>query len=94
MNFLFSIVFSSLPRRTPLYIMQIKDQNGKKEFFNKYKEIDEILLQPEVGNRKIVVLSIIGDYRKGKSFFLDYCLRYMYNNVRKQTTIFLSFEKK
>lgn len=38
---------------------------------------------PEVENRKVVVLSIIGAYRKGKSFFLDYCLRFLYSNVRR-----------
>jgi len=36
---------------------------------------------PDVKNRKIVALSIIGVYRKGKSFFLDYCLRFLYGNV-------------
>lgn len=46
-----------------------------------YDKINEIFLHPEVVNRKIVVVSIIGAYRKGKSFFLDYCLRYMYANV-------------
>ncbi|KAL7015183.1 hypothetical protein ACKWTF_016327 [Chironomus riparius] len=33
---------------------------------------------PDVKNRKIVSFSIIGAYRKGKSFFLDYCLRFLY----------------
>lgn len=44
-------------------------------------KLGEILLHPEVKNRKIVVVSIIGAFRKGKSFLLDYCLRYMYGNV-------------
>ena len=43
--------------------------------------LDEIFLDPEVKTRKIVIVSIIGAFRKGKSFFLDYCLRYMYANV-------------
>ena len=43
--------------------------------------LDQILLHPEVKNRKIVVVSIIGAFRKGKSFFMDYCLRFMYANV-------------
>lgn len=36
---------------------------------------------PDVKNRKIVSFSIIGAYRKGKSFFLDYCLRFLYAHV-------------
>ncbi|CAG9812153.1 unnamed protein product [Chironomus riparius] len=43
---------------------------------------EEVLKQtfdhPELQNRKVVVFSIIGAYRKGKSFFLDYCLRFLY----------------
>ena len=40
--------------------------------------LDRIFLHPEVKNRKVV---IIGAFRKGKSFFMDYCLRFMYSNV-------------
>jgi hypothetical protein len=43
----------------------------------------KILLEhPDVKNRKVVALSIVGAYRRGKSFFLNYCLRFMYANVR------------
>jgi len=56
--------------------------------FSKYKEVfvrDEPLrqmfLHPDVKHRKIVAFSIIGPYRKGKSFFLNYCLRYLYTHV-------------
>jgi hypothetical protein len=43
--------------------------------------LEGLLLHPEVRNRKIVVFSIVGAFRKGKSFFLDYCLRYLYAHV-------------
>lgn len=46
-------------------------------------ELDRIFHHFEVKDRKIVVVSIVGAFRKGKSFFLDYCLRYMYANVSK-----------
>lgn len=62
-------------------ILKIEEFNGKKQFVNKYDTIDSILLQPELLDRNIVVVSIIGEYRKGKSFFLDYCLRFMYETV-------------
>ena len=43
--------------------------------------LDEMLLHPKVKNRQIVVISITGALRKGKSFFLNYCLRYLYAHV-------------
>jgi atlastin len=43
--------------------------------------LEKMLLHPEVKNRKVVVFSIVGAFRKGKSFFLDYCLRFLYANV-------------
>lgn len=43
--------------------------------------LDEIFQYPEVKDRKIVAVSIIGAFRKGKSFLMDYALRYMYGNV-------------
>lgn len=46
--------------------------------------LDEIFLHPEVKDRKIVAVSIIGAFRKGKSFLMDYGLRYMYGNVSSQ----------
>lgn len=44
---------------------------------------DTIFLHPDVADRKVVVISIVGALRKGKSFFLNYCLRFMYANVSK-----------
>ena len=43
--------------------------------------LNKMLLNDEVKDRKIVVVSIVGAFRKGKSFLLDYFLRYMYTNV-------------
>lgn len=45
------------------------------------KELNKMFLHQEVKNRKVVVFSIIGAFRRGKSFFLDYCLRFLYANV-------------
>jgi len=41
----------------------------------------KMFFNDEVKNRKIVVFSIVGAFRRGKSFFLNYCLRYLYANV-------------
>lgn len=56
------------------------------------ENIDNIFLHPEVANRKIVVVSIIGAFRKGKSFLMDYCLRFMYANVSELILIILIFD--
>jgi atlastin len=45
------------------------------------KALDDLFLHPDVKDRKIVAVSIAGAYRKGKSFFLGYCMRYLYSNV-------------
>lgn len=68
------------PHGEPLNIMQFT-KNGSVTV--DYEGIEKMFLHPEVKNRKIVAISIIGAFRKGKSFFMDYCLRFMYANVSK-----------
>ncbi|XP_015905795.1 atlastin-1 [Parasteatoda tepidariorum] len=41
--------------------------------------LESILLADNVRDKKVVVLSIAGAFRKGKSFLLDFCLRYLNN---------------
>lgn len=50
-------------------------------------KLTEMLMHPDVQNRKLMALSVIGAFRKGKSFFLDYCLRYLYANVSARFNI-------
>lgn len=66
------------PYGTPLNIMSI---NNNETIQVDYDSVDRIFLHPDVADRKVVVISIVGALRKGKSFFLDYCLRFMYGNV-------------
>ncbi|XP_059919050.1 atlastin-3, partial [Gadus macrocephalus] len=40
--------------------------------------LGRILLAPEIRDKHVVVLSVAGAFRKGKSFLLDFMLRYMY----------------
>ncbi|XP_070497773.1 atlastin-2-like [Chironomus tepperi] len=49
-----------------------------KEVIVNYEELDRIFSHPEIQDRKVVILSVIGAFRGGKSFFLDYCLRFLY----------------
>lgn len=70
-----------MAERKAVQIMEYVENNGIREFKINFDVIGNILLHDKVKNRKIVVLSIIGEYRKGKSFFLGYCLRFLYANV-------------
>jgi len=39
--------------------------------------LNSLLLSPQVRDRKVIVISVAGAYRKGKSFLLDFFLRYL-----------------
>jgi len=62
----------------PVHILRFDEANKAIDDYS--SELNKIFLHPDVLERKIVVFSIIGAFRRGKSFFLDYCLRFMYAN--------------
>jgi hypothetical protein len=41
----------------------------------------EVLLQDHVRDKNVVIVSVAGAFRKGKSFLLDFFLRYMVTQV-------------
>uniref|UniRef100_A0A8C2CGX1 GB1/RHD3-type G domain-containing protein n=1 Tax=Cyprinus carpio TaxID=7962 RepID=A0A8C2CGX1_CYPCA len=53
----------------------------KHEFSLDEEALERILLQERVRDLHVVVVSVAGAFRKGKSFLLDFMLRYMYSQV-------------
>lgn len=43
--------------------------------------LEKILMQDHIKDLNVVVLSVAGAFRKGKSFLLDFMLRYMHSQV-------------
>ena len=56
--------------------------------------IEKLFLDPILAERNVVVVSIAGALRKGKSFLINYMLRYMYANVSCSTHLYLKREYK
>lgn len=50
--------------------------------------LESILLADNVRDKKVIVLSVAGAFRKGKSFLLDFCLRYLNSGV----SIFIQYK--
>lgn len=58
--------------------------NGKNNEINiNETTISTFMKYSAIKDHKVVVVSMTGLYRHGKSTFMDYCLRYMYANVRR-----------
>lgn len=53
-------------------------------FFLQEQVLEQLLLQKKVQDLHVVVVSVAGAFRKGKSFLLDFMLRYMYKQVTCQ----------
>jgi atlastin len=59
-------------------LLQVENQGGIT--FNE-NVVRELFLDPKLKDRQVVVISIVGAFRKGKSFLLNYVLRYLYAHV-------------
>ncbi|XP_048830117.1 atlastin-1 isoform X3 [Brienomyrus brachyistius] len=65
-------------RAQPVQVLIVKDDHS---FELDEEALSRILLSEETREREVVAISVAGAFRKGKSFLLDFMLRYMYNQV-------------
>uniref|UniRef100_A0A8K9V8W5 Atlastin GTPase 1 n=1 Tax=Oncorhynchus mykiss TaxID=8022 RepID=A0A8K9V8W5_ONCMY len=63
-------------RARPIQVLVVKDDHT---FELDEAALSRILLAEEVHNREVVAISVAGAFRKGKSFLMDFMLRYMYS---------------
>ncbi|XP_010779518.1 atlastin-1 [Notothenia coriiceps] len=65
-------------RARPIQVLLVKDDHT---FELDEAALSRILLSAEVRDREVVAISVAGAFRKGKSFLMDFMLRYMYNHA-------------
>lgn len=59
------------------YPVQIVDITKEHTFYLNEENLQSILNHPRARNKKVCVVSVAGAFRKGKSFLLDFFLRYL-----------------
>lgn len=91
MTFLFCGLISVPKHAAPVQLLNLASGN-KSDILYDQAAVQNLFLNPLLADRKVVIFSIIGAFRKGKSFLMNYVLRYMYANVSrlKHYSIYLS----
>lgn len=57
--------------------IQIVNSNDEHSFELNEEALEKVLLQDDIKDLPVAVVSIAGAFRKGKSFMLDFFLRYL-----------------
>lgn len=77
----------------PRAIQVIETDEENHTFSLNEEALSSILLRPDVACRKVAVISVAGAFRKGKSFLLNFFLRYMQNFDQEEQVKGCIFEK-
>nr|XP_013813850.1 PREDICTED: uncharacterized protein LOC106497442 [Apteryx mantelli mantelli] len=68
----------SVRKAGPVQVLIVKDDHS---FELDEAALNRILLSEAIRDKEVVAVSVAGAFRKGKSFLMDFMLRYMYNKV-------------
>lgn len=74
--------FSSEPNTE--HGIQILSPTKNHTYLLEFDELNRVLNAPEIRDRHVVVVSIAGAFRQGKSFLLNFFLKYLYAQVKIQ----------
>ena len=75
------------PDARPICILKTKDDHS---FELDEEALESVLLQPDIKNKKVVVVCVAGAFRKGKSFLLNFFIRYLDGKVNFDSLYFES----
>ncbi|CAG2102745.1 unnamed protein product [Medioppia subpectinata] len=73
----YSIKASNAHKRYPGAPIQVLKVSDERRFELDLDALESILLRDTIRDKPVVVVSIAGDFRKGKSFMLNFFLRYL-----------------
>lgn len=69
---------------SPKAVQIVCSNEENHSFFLDTNNLSQIILHDSVKDRDVVILSLAGPFRKGKSFLLNFFLRYLYARVSNQ----------